>query len=548
MFLSAKSVTKGIFSREKGRFNDGLVDFKWAREHSSFINNRYLDNNVYNIESIGALSKVDTLTDLAMKPIELTDMATLARIWYACQYEVMENGVVDHDKALKLFEQVTADTQAQYDALGNGSVTRTGNEVMNSFLMYSAENRKTLSRIIESIYLVAVSPKGSDARKKASRYLAKTTASVMTQALAVTLIASLLRGLKGDYDDKEKEEIIKEILIDEFSMNFVGMLPIMKDIYNYLINGYDIQVSGVSQMTEFLDVFSKYIPTLLNVESTDADRKTAWVQLLTKVGHFFGVPVRNLYNGLVYLGGTADLFFDTNIALQMKNLYYNTNNTGLNTYLKTYAKRGNMDGASKVIQLKFNKYISGDIDDASAKEMARLYSVGALTSFPTQLTTSMTFEGEEVALTKAQISHAKEVYALANDILPQMLKSSTYRALSDEEKALAIKKLFDTYHDLAKQEVFDGYDGSRLSRVADYVNVSKFASALAKINNIEQTKTQSRKMLVQRYINSLSMKASEKYLLLYLSGYSLNDEKQNVVKSYLRQNGMTYRDAKEYFA
>ena len=180
--------------------------------------------------------------------------------------------------------------------------------------------------------------------------------------------------------------------------------------------------------------------------------------------------------------------------------------------------------------------------------MARLYVAGALTSFPSQISNTMTHNGEEVQLTKAQLSHAKEVYDIANDILPEMLKSSLYVSLNDEEKAYAIKKLYDTYYDLAKQSVFADYEGSRLSRVADYVNVSKFASALAKINSITETKTATRKVMVQRYINSLKMKANEKYLLLYLAGYSLDNSKKNVVISLLRQNGMNYRQAKEFMA
>ena len=547
LYISANNLAKA-FNNKRKRTTDGLLDFKWARENSAFINNRYVNSNVYNIESIGAFDKVSMVTDMLMKPIEKADELTLAKLWDACQYQCMENGKVDHQKALELFEKVVRETQAQYDAIGNGSLARIDNEIVKSFLMFSSENRKTLSRLVEAIYMVSITKKGTAEHKQAVNFLAKNCATTLASATMVAMIATFLKQLKGDYDDKEKEEIVKEILLEEFGANIVGMIPFVKDLYNYFVSGYDLQLGGFSQVTDLLKVFSDYLPTLLDINSDNDERRTALIQTITKICHFFGIPARNIINNVLYTAGLLDIPLKTDIVLKLKNFFYNTTNANYNTYLKTYTSRGQTEKAATVIQLKFSNYISGDIDDKSAKEMARLYSNGVLTSFPSQISDEVTHNGETITLTKAQKSHAKEIYSIANDILPTMLNSSLYASLSDEEKAKAIDKLFDTYYDLAKQSVFTDYEPSRLAQIANYVKLEKFATALAKINGITETKTATKKVMVQRYINGLSMKASEKYLLLYLAGYSLSSEKQATVQALLKQSGMTYREAKEFFA
>lgn len=551
LFLSDSSLRKGLLSSKK-RKEDGLYTFEEAMANSPYIANRYLDSNVLKIESIGALENLDDITNKLMQPIEWADKVTLAKLWYACQYETIKNGYVDSNgrpdlnKALELFEKLTQETQAQYDVLGNGSLSRTNNEIAKSFLMYTSESRKLLSRIVESIYMVAVTDKNTPEHKSAVKYLGKVSATTFLGATLVTMIASFLKFLKGDYDDKEEEQIIMDILLGEFGANIVGMIPFLKQLYDFFVQGYDIQLGGYNQVLDLLDTLKNDIPTMFSLEATDGQRRSAMLQTFTSICHLFGIPVRNLFNDTLYPLGAVDKLFDTNMVMKMKNFYYNTTNSSLNTYLKTYAKRGNEEQVAGTIQMKFKNYISGDIDDVSAKELARLYMNGSLETFPTQLSSSVYVDGVEYTLNKAQKSHAKEIYAIANELLLEMIKSSVYATLSDEEKAYAISKLYGTYYELIKQMVVSDYKGTKLSQVANYVDVTKYASILAKIGGMKATTKQTRKVVVQNYINKQRMTSNEKYLLYYLAGYSLDDEKKKLVQNYLKTKGMSYRQAKEF--
>ena len=173
---------------------------------------------------------------------------------------------------------------------------------------------------------------------------------------------------------------------------------------------------------------------------------------------------------------------------------------------------------------------------------------GSLTSFPNQLGSSIYVDGVEITLNKAQKSHAKEIYALANELLLKMIKSKEYGALNDLEKAYAIDKLYDTYYDMIKASISSDYSGTKLTQLSDYVDVDKYAVALAKINNLKATTKETRKVVVQNYINKQRMTSSEKYLLYYLAGYSLDDSKKSLVQNYLRNSGMLLKDAKQFVA
>lgn len=540
IYLSPKNLAKAMVGNKK------LKNFQWIMENSPYIANRYLDSNVYNIEALGALDKVNTLTELLMKPIEWADKMPIASMWRACQYETMENGELNLEKAKELFEQVVRDTQAQYDSIGNGSITRIDNEILKGTLMYTSESRKLFSRLYEGVYRVLTTEKGTDEHKQAVGFLGRTTTSLLFGATLVSAISFILKSLKGDYDDKEAEEIIVELIKEDFAGNIIGMFPIFKDIYSYFASGYEIQVGGFSQAIEFLDVFKTYIPNMLDASKTDNERRSALLQAVTKVGHFFGIPIRNLYNDLVYLAGLGDVALDTDMVLKMKNFYYNTSASSLGTLLGGYKKKGDLSKVSAVIEMRFTNYGAGKIEEELADEMARLYMNDSLSSLPSMIPSKITIDDVEIILSSKEKKEFAKIYAEANDKAMTMISSDKYEKLSDEEKASAINKLYDFYYNYAKSILF----GTELSKanvlVSINVPIEKFVISLAKISHINNTENLSRKVQVQRHINSTGLKIAEKNLLYYISGYSLTDEKKGLVRSYLMSKGLTYKEARVY--
>lgn len=511
-YISFNNLIKGL-----GR-NKNLKSFDYVIENSSYTKNRYVDNNIYNAEAVGAFTSINTLTDFLMKPIKAMDKNTLSKIWNACQLETNGNT----DDALKLFEKVAQLTQPQYDPLGNGSITRvqgSGGEIVKSAIMYTSVVRKYLSRIVESVYNLASADHSSQQYRSAKIELAKTTSYFLVGSALMTILTSVLKSLKGDYDDKEKEEIILSILKDSFGTNIIGMFPFVKDIYNKLVNGYDIEIVGYSQINNFIDSFEN-INVLWSTTATDGDRRKALWDITQNISQLFGIPVRNLYNDVAYIAGLSDKVLDTNLILKMKNLFYNTSNGALSNLLSIYKNRGDTEKVSAVIQSKIENYGAGKVEESVCDEIARLYTNNNLKSLPKGIGDSVLIDGKEVEITRSTRSQLKEIYSKANNYAKKLIELQEYNLLSDDEKAIAISKLYDAYYNIAKSSVFNTENTNKLSNILlENPSLYKYCIYIAKISNIKSTDQYSRKEMILNYLNGKFITEKDKETLLSLVGY-----------------------------
>ena len=521
----------------------GLMSFKELVNSSALVYDRYYGNggrNIAEAQTVGAAKSINKFGEFGMKGITLFDRIPLLYGWRAIQLEAQEKGITDKAEIVRMFEKAVYETQATYDPLSNGSVVRVNNELLKSAFMYSSENRKTLSRFFHSIYVLRKNPKS----KKAWVEFAGSTTSMIAGAAVIAAISSFLKHLKGD----DEEEKWVETFGDEFAANLVGNFPVVSNLYNSLVNGFDPQLTGFSQITDLLDL-PKYCEQLMETNATEAQKTSAIMQIAQRLAHFVGIPFRNLYNDLLYLAGVGDFALDTNMVMKLRNIYYNTDNRTTSTLIKTYNKRNDMEKLSAMIQIKNEKFGAGKTNEKVANEMARLYNKGALDTFPSELKDTYSYEGQEVKMSKTQYKQAKDIYSLANESMELMLASSQYSGLTDEEKAQAIKKLYGAYYEASKTSVLEASAGTKFSKVVKYIDSGKFASYLAKIDGLKASTTSgSKKEVVQAYINRTGLTKNEKYLLAHLAGYSISDEAKVSVINYLRSKGMNYKTANSYFA
>lgn len=518
--------------------NKNLISFKELEKLSPLVYDRYYGNegrNIAEAQTVGAARALNKIGQAGMEWISKADKVPLKLGWKAIQLEAQSKGITDVNEIVKMFEEATYKTQATYDALSNGSAVRINNEIAKSLFMFSSENRKTLSRFFHSIYALSADVKNKNAWKE----FAGSTTSMIASAAVVAFITQILRGLK---DDNEEEEVMEGYL-KEFTTNMVGVFPIISNLYNSLVNGYDLQLTGFSQITDLLDL-PQYCETLMSTSATDADKKHAVIQIAQRLAHAVGIPFRNIYNDIMYIAGAGDTVFKTNTVMELRNLYYNTNQSTMSTLMKTYAKRGDENKLKAMVGARFEKFVAGEISEDASKEIARLYMNGNITKMPSAIGETMSYDGKSIVLNKQQREHALAVYSLANDLLVELINSKYYTSLTDEEKAKAIKKLYSTYYELAKKDLFSDYESSRLVKVADYINISNYVASLSHISSIENTEKLPRKTAVMRYINSLRMNKNEKYLLLLLAGYSIPDEYQLGVAQFLKNNGMSQKEAR----
>lgn len=546
--LKYSSLVKGLGSKRN------FASFDYLIERSPYTRNRYQENNLYNAESVGAIGNtLNTISEWTMKPIKGMDKFTLNTLWKACQAEVgfswNDTSDIQETKlaeAIKLFEDVAQRTQPQYDPLNNGDLTRIsgqGSEILRSIFMFTSVPRKYLSRLVESFYNVFATKKGTIEHQNAARQLAKTMSGFMASTVAMTLLTSLLKSLKGDFDDKEKDEIIAEIFKDDFATNIVGLIPFMKNIYGHIVNGYDLDLINLPQLEESIDLVFKELPIILNTNTTDGERRATLWRITQTICKLTGVPVKNVYNDIQYVLGA----FDKRLVLKMNNLFYNTSDNALSTMLKSYKDKGQEKKVAAVIEVKLQKTFSSKLKDASYNELARLYMNDSLSSLPKSIGETISVNGEEKELTKATRTKMQNIYNLANQQLDNLIKQQYYLSLSDEEKALAIKKLYDTYYDYAKSNAIGGDTTTKLATMLNYIDINKMVSILAKTSKLNTSNNSTRKSLVSGYIDKQRLSKAEKYLAFMLSGYSLNDENKKLVSNYLVGKGMKNKQVQNIF-
>ena len=350
-------------------------------------------------------------------------------------------------------------------------------------------------------------------------------AGLMAQALFITLINALMRHLKGkdDWDEWDIMELATNFLL-AFGLDWI---PLVNSISS-MIQGYEVSVPTVDLINQFV--------SLLN-SAKSGNVKTLARQSAILLGDMLGIPMETIY---AYLYGAVKTF-NPEMAWEMRSVLYNTSASSATSTMKKYAEKGDVDKTAQMINIVVGKYKTGTISDTVSNELAELY-IGGFNALPKGAMESYTnAKGEEVKLTKAQITQFKEIYGESDKIIKELLNITEYRSMTQEERASIIKKIYDVYYDYAKTSI-TGENGSKLSNLLAYTNgnfnIASYAMYLAKIRTITDSKTKTRKELVVEYINKLKLTRQEKLLIMHLAGYGLNDQNKNVLSMYLRGKGM----------
>jgi len=156
--------------------------------------------------------------------------------------------------------------------------------------------------------------------------------------------------------------------------------------------------------------------------------------------------------------------------------------------------------------------------------------------------------GSTVKLSDSDKTAFKLVYSKANPQISSLMRSSSYKSMTDKEKAAAIRAAYTAYYESAKAKAYKDYDPKTktASLATTGVDLGDIEAAVVHIKGIKATSTKTRKELVLSYVNSLSIPQGQRYLILYLSGFGLGDEAESSTLKYLISKGMSRSDAKTF--
>ena len=513
----------------------------------------------------GVVEKTGKVGDILMKPIGMVDRFVVKRLFGACQLQVEKNeglkvGTKENKvKAGELLEKVILETQQNALATEKSSAMRSGSELMKTITMFSADSMKVIGRVIDAIGEVSVlkakrnlatdpdeiaslDKKIKAANKKARRAVG----SLMTSAVFMALIAQCFRWLYNK--DDEDDNVAVNMTVDAIG-NLLGGLPLIRDAYSRLVEGYDIDNYAYSAINDMFDSVEMIFNTAGDLFSEGYDSRkiaSSVKNLLYATGQVTGIPTRNIYN--IFYGLTKRISPST--AYSIDDMFYKQN---YRSDLAKAIEREDEAMVATITSLMLDENIGGIADSEARKELDSLVQKG-FDVIPRSVSKKITYDGVEYELTPNQVKRFEKVYFVANEALASLVKMSQYKGATDEVKAKAVNFIYNVYYNLALQD-FLGVDLETKSVLfAEAIDIEKLAIIVATANSLKADLDKkgvaisgTRKAKIQSYVNSLQLKAVEKYMIMGYLGYK-NTKGEIQVKAYINRLSLTKAEKEKLLA
>ena len=501
----------------------------------------------------GVLDKVDKVSNVLMKPIGMTDRLVVKKLFGACQVQVQKNtglkiGTEENKvKAGELLQKVILETQQNTMATERSQAMRSSSELMKTLTMFTSDSMKVIGRVIDSYgelsILKARRKATSDANEKAlldkkiktaRKKAAKSTSALVTSAMFMALIAQAFRTLYNK--DDEEDNIVENMTVDAVG-NLFGGLPIFKDVYAKIIEGYDFDGYQYSAINDLLDSVSNVIDLTGNIFSGNADSREVARNIKNMsyaIGQLFGIPVRNVYN--VFYGLTKRVSPET--AYKIDDVFYKQS---YNSDLKKAIKNNDEEMIATIAGLIMDENIGAFENGSTRNEVNRLLSAG-FNVLPQTVGNSMTINEVQYTLTGPQKENFKKVYSQSITAVDKLVSSNGYKIATDEAKAKAIKYIYKYYYYEAQHQALNVDLDSKLYLFGQIVPIEKMALALAEVPLLVENST-NKKKAVQRYLQATKLSSAQKYMLMGYFGYK-NTKGEGAVKSAINKTSLTKEQKK----
>jgi len=513
----------------------------------------------------GVLDKTGKVGDIIMKPIGAVDRLVVTRLFGACQYQIEKNGgakvgtVENKQAAGELLKKVILETQQNALATERSAAMRSSNELLRSLPMFTADAMKVFGRVLDSFGEVKtlrallknpnISESERDAVRKrlkeAERNLRKSVGALMTNALYMALIAYFFQWLYRKNKDEEPEEQVLAVALD-FVGNMIGGLPILNDVYSYFTDGYEVSNFFYSALNDTLEGANALkelaMAAASGEEISKQDIASSARKAIYAACQLLGLPVRNAYNltaGIIgHLSPSAgywldDLFYKQSYRSDLKEAIENEDEKMIAT-IAGLLTDANIGGQSKTVRA----------------EVSGLVAKGYTGVLPRSLGDTVTYDGEQIELTKAQKKRFRAIYDIADESVETLVTLSLYREAEDSVKAKAIRWIYDTYYFLAMSDVL-GIESSKNVLLAEAIDIEKLAIILCTARSIEADKDRSgksiqgsRKKKIIAYIESMRLSAAQKHIVLGSLGYK-QTQGRDKVQAYINTLNLTADEKKE---
>ena len=132
----------------------------------------------------------------------------------------------------------------------------------------------------------------------------------------------------------------------------------------------------------------------------------------------------------------------------------------------------------------------------------------------------ITVDDEVVKFTGTQYRKFKSIYGQADDQVEALLNNRNYSRLDDEQKAKAIRMLYNYYYNLAKEEVTGESFTGKLGLIMNGLNPDKVAVILAYSSDTSM-KGLTRRQAVTYQMKNMGFSLQQRNSILQYLGYAV---------------------------
>jgi hypothetical protein len=493
---------------------------------------------------------LDEAGDKLMAPIGWMDSWVVRRLWVASQHQVAKSGPklgTEENKkaAAKLLDKVILETQQNALATEKSQAARSHSEIQKMLTMFTSDAVKGVGQLLDAVGEITVIRNEAKVRKSpvdtkrlaaAKRRAGRAAGSLAAVAVYGAILAAIIKRLI----DRDEEWTWVDFL-SEVGGGLLGGLPVIKEAYEaFWGSGYgmeDMSVAAVNDlMSSTKDTFEG-LGALARGDLSGRDALRGGRNLLYSLGQVSGMPIRNAYTWSRRLVGIVV----PDAAYKMENAFTKQ------PYASDIAKaieREDEGRLETVIGVMLDENVGEVTSSAVRKEMKRLV-VSGMDVLPRGVGDTVTVDGEAVKLTARQKTAFKEVYSEANKSVERMVGLAYYANASDEAKAKAIKRVYGIYYNRAIEDLLGVELENKNTLLSRAINPEVLAVVLAVCGEITadvgkdgKVVAGSKRKKVEAFVESLKLKAAQKYMIMGALGYK-NKKGREKVLAYVNGLGLT---------
>ena len=271
-------------------------------------------------------TKMDTMTEWAMKGAEIADKVTLGYLWNACELEVknkrpdLEVGSDAYYKAIgKRLRDVIYATQVVDSTMTRSQMMRSTDGWDKVLTNFASEPTLSYNMLMDAYYDYKLTERQTGSKSKAFNKHGKKLARTMYAYTITSAITALLElGFEIFRDDEEMspEDMMKMYLENVYlNMSIVNKIPYAKEAIS-ILQGF----TSNRMDTQWMQYFSYAAKGWAKLFSGEGNAYKTLQNTIKGFSYVFGVPIQNLTRdinalmdklGILTADDLEDMFNDT---------------------------------------------------------------------------------------------------------------------------------------------------------------------------------------------------------------------------------------------